>query len=284
MDVSIILVNYRTKDLTIKTIKSIIEKTVGITYEIFVVDNKSQDGSIEAVEMVFPNVNIIKSPINGGFGYANNLAIRQADGKYIFCLNSDTLLINNAVKELYDYMENHEDVGACGGNLYDENAKPVMSYANFPNFWNCLSVSWLLKYLFPIIRNHREIMTEKEVDFVTGADIFFRKSVLDKVGLFDEQFFMYAEETDLCYRIKQAGYKIKVIPNSKIIHLEGKSSKNFWNNTQMRVLSKYLYARKNQSSFELYSMKISYILLHICAYLFTFDKQHIDLLKIHMKG
>ena len=109
MDVSIILVNYKTKDLTINAIKSVIEKTQGINFEIFVVDNNSKDGSIEAIEKEFPNINIIKNPINAGFGAANNLAINQAKGKYILCLNTDTLLINNAIKIMYNFMEKEEN-------------------------------------------------------------------------------------------------------------------------------------------------------------------------------
>jgi GT2 family glycosyltransferase len=284
MDVSVILVNYKTKDLTTSAIKSVVEKTVGLKYEIFVVDNNSQDGSIEAVEVEFPNIKIIKNSINAGFGAANNIAIKQASGKYILCLNTDTLLINNAIKGMFDYMETNEKVGVCGGNLYDADMTPTMSYASFPNFWNCLSTTWLLKKIFPKLRNHEEVQTVKDVGFITGADIFFRKSVLDNVGIFDEQFFMYYEEADLCKRIKNAGYQIKVIPSAKITHLEGKSAKDFWNNAKLRVKSKYLYARKHQSKITLYSMKFSYVLLHILALIFTFNKENIELIKMHIRG
>lgn len=284
MDVSVIFINYKTKDLTINAINSVIEKTQDLEYEIFVVDNNSQDGSIEAIEKEFPNINIIKNPVNAGFGAANNLAIKQAKGKYILCINTDTLLINNAIKEMFDFMETNQKVGVCGGNLYDADLKPVMSYANFPDFWNCLSLSWVLKKIFPVLRNHAEIKTVKEVDFITGADIFFRKSVLDDVGIFDEQFFMYSEEVDLCKRIKNAGHQIKIVPDAKIIHLEGKSAKNFWNNAKMRVKSKYLYARKHQSIFEIQAMKISYVLLHIIALICTFNRENIELIKLHWKG
>ncbi len=284
MDVSIILVNYKTKDLTINAINSIIEKTQEIEYEIFVVDNNSQDGSIEAIEQEFPNIKIIKNSINAGFGAANNIAIKQAEGKYILCLNTDTLLINNAIKEMFDFLEANEKVGVCGGNLYDTEMQPTMSYASFPNFWNCLSTTWLLKKIFPKLRNHEEVQTVKDVGFITGADIFFRKSVLDNVGIFDEQFFMYYEEADLCKRIKNAGYQIKVIPNAKIIHLEGKSAKNFWNNTEMRVKSKYIYIRKHCSTITLFSTKISYILLHFFAYIFTLNNKNLELMELHKKG
>lgn len=286
MDVSIIFVNYKTKDLTINAIKSVVEKTQGIDFEIFVVDNNSQDGSIEAIEKEFPQINIIKNTANTGFGAANNIAIKRAKGKYILCLNTDTLLINNAIKIMYDFMEKEDskNIAVCGGTLYNENSNYIMSYANFPNLFNSLSFSWILKRLFPMIRNKKEPTNIKEVDFITGADIFFRKSILDKVGLFDETFFMYAEEVDLCKRIKNEGYSIKIIPQAKIIHLEEKSSKNFWENSRMRVKSKYLYARKNQSIIEIFLMKISYIIVHIIGYLFSFNKNHFENIKEHIKG
>lgn len=286
MDVSIIFVNYKTKDLTINAIKSVVEKTQGIDFEIFVVDNNSQDGSIEAIEKEFPQINIIKNTANTGFGAANNIAIKRAKGKYILCLNTDTLLINNAIKIMYDFMEKEDskNIAVCGGTLYNENSNYIMSYANFPNLFNSLSFSWILKRLFPMIRNKKEPTNIKEVDFITGADIFFRKSILDKVGLFDETFFMYAEEVDLCKRIKNEGYSIKIIPQAKIIHLEEKSSKNFWENSRMRVKSKYLYARKNQSIIEIFLMKISYIIVHIIGYLLSFNKNHFENIKEHLKG
>ena len=95
---------------------------------------------------------------------------------------------------------------------------------------------------------------------------------------------MYAEEVDLCKRIKKEGYSIKIIPQAKIIHLEEKSSKNFWKNSKMRVKSKYIYARKHQSLLEVYSMKISYLIMHAIGYLFGFNKEHIELIKLHLEG
>ena len=127
MDVSIILVNYKTKDLTLNCIKSIYEKTTGVDFEIIVVDNNSQDGSAEAIEQEFQNVKVIYNKINVGFGAANNIAIKQAKGKYILCLNTDTFLINNAIKIMFDFMEEkaNQQVGVCGGILYDSNNKKI---------------------------------------------------------------------------------------------------------------------------------------------------------------
>lgn len=283
MDVSIILVNYKTKDLTINCIESIYEKTKDLNFEIFVVDNNSDDGSIEAIEEKFSDIKIIKNQENYGFGKANNIAIKVAKGKYIFCLNTDTLLINNAIKNLFDFMEDNNTIGACGGNLYDAQNNPVMCYSDFPNLWNCTSLSWLIRKVIPSARN-KTVKKVKEVDFVAGADIFFRKDVLDKIGLFDEKFFMYCEEVDLCKRIKDNGYSIKIVPEAQIIHLAGKSSTNFWRNTKMRVKSKYIYARKHQSLLDIYSMKISYLIMHTIGYLLGFNKEHIELIKLHLEG
>ena len=245
-DVSIIFVNYKTKDLTIGAIKSVRKKTNGINYEIFVVDNNSQDGSIEAIEQEFPGTNIIKNPENSGFGSANNLAIKQAQGKYILCLNTDTLLINNSIKELFDYMEKNPTVGACGGALYDAEQKPTHSGGLFPNLLNIILLS-KLRYVFKNLYENRlgTKLPYEKMEYVTGADIFFRKSVLDEIGLFDENFFMYFEESDLCYRINKAGYKIKIVPQAKIIHLEGKSSTVNINKFKWFKASEQYYFKKH---------------------------------------
>lgn len=221
IDVTIIFVNYKTKDLTINAINSVIEKTEGIEYEIFVVDNASNDGSIEAIEQKFPNIKIIKSPINGGFGYANNLAIKQASGKYILCLNTDTLLINNAIKIMFDFMEENSNAGACGGQLYNKDGTLQQSFGYYPS-----TPTFLLKYgLFRFFYIKPKLLKkEQQVDFIIGADLFLRKKTIEEVGLFDEEIFMYGEEVDLCYRIKQKYYKIFIIPNSKITHFGGQSS------------------------------------------------------------
>ena len=125
MNVSIIIVNYNTSNLLKDCLCSIIEKTQFIEYEIIVVDNNSGDDSVAMVEQQFTNVKLIKNNINLGFGKANNIGYTYAKGKYLFLLNTDTLLINNAIKILFDFMEDpkHSSVGSCGGNLYTNNLK-----------------------------------------------------------------------------------------------------------------------------------------------------------------
>ena len=233
MDVSVIIVNYNTKELILDCIKSVIEKTQNIDYEIIVADNNSVDNSVIEIKNNFPSVKVIELKENIGFGRANNECIKVSNGKYIFCLNPDTLLINNAVKILFDFMENNSDCGACGGNLYDKNMSPCYSFGYGDDIISLFFRKTILKWLYrPIFRQIKDYEKNKnksliqEVNNITGADIMLRKSLLDKIGCFNEKFFMYFEETELETRIKRAGYKIFFVPDSKIIHLEDKFRNN----------------------------------------------------------
>lgn len=232
--VSVIIVNYNTKNLTTNVIQSVIDKTESIEYEIIVVDNSSQDGSVEELKKTFQNkIIIIESNKNLGFGKANNLAIKQAKGKYIFLLNSDTKLISNAVKIFYDYMEQNEQVGLCCGNLYDEKNMPQDS-CDFHMYKNNIIsyFCWRLFGAFLHIIYGKKVMDfnysnkTRNIAWCLGADMFISTSVLSHVGLFDENLFMFYEDMDLCFRIRKKSYLIKSLPQVKIIHFGGKSSNN----------------------------------------------------------
>ena len=230
MDVSIIIVNYNTKELILNCIQSIYEKTIGIDYEIIVVDNASVDGSQNMVMDIFKDVKLIYLKENIGFGRANNEGVKIATGKNILFLNSDTILLNNAIKTLSDFLNNNAKIGACGGNLYDENLKPTHSYRRiFP------SVLYELNYLLDRVpekilfgRNSEHNYSNKTISvaYVTGADLMIKRTVIEKIGCFLDVFFMYFEETDLCLRIKKAGFQVFSVPEARIQHLECKSFNN----------------------------------------------------------
>ena len=210
MDVSVIIVNYNTLKLTENTINSVIEKTQGIKYEIILVDNASTDGSIEYFEeKCSDKIIFLKNKENLGFGRANNKGMEIAKGKYIFLLNSDTLLINNAVKILYEYMEKEIKTGICGGNLYDAELNPIHSFIlKIPSIKTEINNQLnIFSKLIRRISNKREDFNYSalplEVGYITGADMMIRKSVIEKAGKFDDDFFMYFEETELTYRIKK---------------------------------------------------------------------------------
>lgn len=264
MDVSVIIVNYNTLKLTKNTIESVFEKTKKLKYEIILVDNASIDGSADFFENNYKNkIIFIKNTENLGFGKANNRGIEIAKGKYVFLLNSDTLLINNAIKILFDFMEKNKECGVCGGNLYDIDNKPIHSFkkelinkfSEFDFFSNLISKIILRKRL-----DFNYTNKNIEVGYITGADMFIRKEVLDKVGKFDPDFFMYFEETELTARIRRNGKKIISVPEAKIIHLEGKSTQFKEKKFRMFMESKYKYLYK---VFSLKSTKFSYFISQI---------------------
>lgn len=256
IDVSIIIVNYNTKDLILQCLQSIFEHTIDISFEVIVVDNASNDGSCDSIKEKFPQVNLVSSENNLGFGKANNLGARLASGTFLFLLNSDTLLIENSIKILIDFFDKSNDhtIAVVGCKLLDLNKKPHISYGNFPSIYQEIFEYGLFKIfkkyyrekLSPsIIDNSTEI---KNVDYIIGADMFFKKSVFDSISGFDEDFFLYYEETEICFRLKKLGYKIVWNPNTSIIHYLGSSGKsdekfNYWIFEQLQR-SKNLYYKK----------------------------------------
>lgn len=226
-DVSIIIVNYNTLKMTTECVDSIVCKTTGLSYEILLVDNASTDGSREFFARD-SRVHYICSEENLGFGRANNLALAHAEGRNVFFLNSDTVLLNNAVGILSDYLDNNSVVGACGGNLYDSQKQPIHSYklrryslwSEVDNLLHCIPSRIAGK------KNEQFNHTGKPLDvaYVTGADLMIPKRVIEEVGVFDPDFFMYFEEAELCNRIRKAGLKVRSVPEAEIVHYCGGSS------------------------------------------------------------
>jgi len=261
MDVSVIIVNYNTKKDTIDCIKSVEKYTKNIVYEIIVVDNASTDGSVPLIKESFPNVNVISSDKNLGFGKANNLGITYAQGDYIFLLNSDTLLLSNSIEGLFKFHHKFEkilNIGVLGCTLKDANGDSNYSGGKFPTPFSVL---------FDMIRHYMGIKKDKsnrivsvneeafiEVEMVTGADLFLKKSLFNSAGKFDENFFMYYEESDLQKRIKKLGFKNYLLKEFNIIHLDGVSFKKVVKNRQRIITqkSKNLYFKKNFKNYPIY--------------------------------
>lgn len=256
MDVSIIIVNYNTASLVDECINSVKEKTEGVSYEIIIVDNASTDNIREIPSLSAANTKLILSQTNLGFGKANNLGAQKAVGKYLFFLNGDTLLKNNAVKILFDYINNHSDVGAVGGNIFNAEGKPAHSFSlRLPSLSRMFKLRVLPYRLYA--QTHEDEFIEfnntgfpMEVGYITGADLMIRKELFDAIGGFDKDFFMYAEESELQSRVKNAGYKIVSVPKAEITHLEGASmqaSSDVFNERRYRLMStqsQYLYYDK----------------------------------------
>lgn len=261
MQVSIIIVNYNTKHLTADCIDSIIAKTSEVEYEIILVDNASSDGSQEEFSSD-GRILFLEAGDNLGFGKANNLGAQHAKGDYIFFLNSDTLLLNNAIYEMWRYSEEHKEdnIGGLGCILCDGNNQRCHSYAKL-NTWKDIVKSY---FLAPYTKNKaKEIMAMDaedeskdafEVGYVTGADLFVSRKVIDECGCFDPDFFMYSEESEMQWRFKKHVYKNMIIKSPKIMHLEGMSQAKKKSPTMKKIImtqsSLYLYVKKTSSKFE----------------------------------
>ena len=248
MDVSIIYVNYKTSDLILNSIKSVKEKTKGIFYELIVVDNDSQDNSLELIKNRYPEVICIQSGENLGFGKANNLGLEKAKGDFVFFLNPDTLLKNDAISILYNFLVRNPNVGACGGNLFDEKNNPTTSFGRvYPSFCRGILSIFYIPPLF--VRYPKSIFFNYEknpinVAFIIGADLMIRRSVISSVGGFEPEFFMNYEETELCKRIRGSGFDIYSIPSAEIIHLEGRASYIKQSRLFFLYEGQYIYFRK----------------------------------------
>jgi len=249
MDVSIIIVNYNTVKLLIDAINSVFEKTEGIEYEIIVVDNNSPDNPKNILAEKYGNKIIyLGLSENIGFGRANNEAAKIAQGRNLFFLNPDTILLNNAVKILSDYLDDNPPVGCCGGNLYNDRYEPTVSFSRIlPSILdeiNQLFLNIIGKIAFG--RNQFFNYTNKvlKVAGLIGADLMIRKGLFDSLKGFDPDFFMFAEEIELEYRIGKKGYKIISVPYARIIHLEGQSILNRLDRMKKLYNSRLILLRK----------------------------------------
>ena len=230
MDLSVVIVNYQTFELTRDTVNSILKYDYPFSHEILVVDNASNDDSLARLQDYFKDkVKFIPSKENKGFAAGNNQALKQAAGRYVLLLNSDTIVWEDTLNDIYDYMENNPDVGACGCRvLLEDGQLDKACKRSFPNVKN----SFFRLFHIPTKSEDNDYNLDNlpddeiyEIDCLTGAFMFIRNEALSEVGLLDETFFMYGEDIDLCYRIKHGGWKIVYYGKSMITHLKGASSK-----------------------------------------------------------
>lgn len=234
LDLSIIIISFNTKEIITNCIKSVIEHTKNITYEIIVVDNGSADGSLERISELrnkFPQITLIDAKSNLGFGKANNLGAKKAKGKYLLLLNSDTLVFDNAITESLQALRSIPGAGTFSCKLLNSDKSVQASGGHFPTLCNVFAWQFFIDDL-PFIGKsissfHPQIGSydrNREMDWVTGAFMLIPKNVFDKVGGFDENIFMYTEEMELCYRLHKIGYKTIYHDSPAIIHLGGASS------------------------------------------------------------
>jgi hypothetical protein len=263
MDLSVIIVNWNTKDLLCQCIDSLTQTLKKIDTEIFVVDNGSTDGSVAAVREKFPGVRLIENPVNTGFARANNQAISLSSREYLLLLNPDTRAKDEAIPQMLSFMSSHARAGLVGAQLLNADGSKQNSIANFPSLATELLNKSLLRWLFPekFPGKERDYPNPVEVESVIGACVLVRRETVEQVGLLDERFFLFLEETDWCFRVKKAGWKIYHIPQAEIFHFQGKSAEAEKGKTRIEYYrSRYHYFRKNRGSFQTSVLSIGLII------------------------
>jgi N-acetylglucosaminyl-diphospho-decaprenol L-rhamnosyltransferase len=257
MRLSVIVVNWNTGELIRRCVESVYADLSLCTdlpageVEVFIVDSASTDGSTLALQAQYPQATYIFSPQNIGFGPANNLALRQASGEFILLLNPDTLVHPGAIESLLRFMEQYPDAGAAASRLLNPDGSLQHSCSPEPTLKGEFMRLFHLGGVRPDGYYPMETWDQASprlVDVILGACMMLRKSVLDRVGLFDEQFFMYNEETDLCRRIRLAGWKIYWTPQAAVTHYGGQSTRQMAAEMFVQLYrAKIIYFRKYHS-------------------------------------
>ncbi len=228
-NIGIILINYNTSDFTLSCVESIIDQSHSdLTFKIVIVDNNSSKDEFEKLNSLRKQQNIIihRNSVNAGFGTGNMTGINFCSPEYYFFLNNDTVLLNDNLKILYDFMAGNPDAGICSGQLFHDNGERGINFNYIPDLKLKLLGSSLLRFIdkknYP--NKNRRYTSPIRVPVLNGSSLFVRVSALEKTGGFDPAFFLYCEEEDLAIRMKKSGYSLYLVPEAHFIHYEGKSS------------------------------------------------------------
>lgn len=254
-EVSVIVVSFNTKDMTLAAIRSVVDLTKGVSYELIVLDNASSDGSADAIAQEFPDVRLIRSPDNLGFGRANNLAAEAAVGEYVLLLNPDTLVFEDSIAALVDFARERPEAGVWGGRTVfaDGSLNPYSCWREL-SLWTLLCGALMLSRIFkgsgffnPEAYGGWLRDDVRPVDIVTGCFLLMKMDQWRRLGGFDPQFFMYAEEADLCYRARLEGARPHLTPDACIVHYGAASEKVFGPKVVRLFAGKVTFMRKHWS-------------------------------------
>lgn len=233
MDVSIIIVNWNSTDYLRKCLVSVIEETENVDFEVIVIDNASYDGTEEMIRREFPGVKFVQSLENGGFARANNLGFKHSSGKNLLFLNPDTRIIGSAINDMLGFLKSTPQAGAVGPKLlYGDLSLQLHSVASYPTILNQVLDIDFFKRRYPkwriwgiraLVEHNR---SPQSVQVIPGACVMVKREVFEEVGLFSEDYFMYVEDVDLCYKINQTDRKVYFLDVASVIHYGGTSTHN----------------------------------------------------------
>lgn len=273
--ISVILVNYNGKAFIEECLDSLVQDPGAERMEILVVDNGSRDGSPELINQKYPEVKLIKNTENRGYAWANNQAIKAAGGEYILLLNTDTAVRPGVFFELLKILRSDKNAGAVGPLLYFDESKYQVSFGNKVDFIHEMLQKSILNFVYK--RRLRSLSQNLYVGWLSGACMMIAKRALEEVGLFDDNFFLYFEDIDLCYRLRKKKYKLIFTPLVKVYHKGGGSSAadSLRNRFFYRQSQLYFY-RKHNSKRSLFLLKtylsFAFFLSYLKSLLFRENK------------
>ncbi|MBU0707442.1 glycosyltransferase family 2 protein [Patescibacteria group bacterium] len=267
VDVTIIIVSWRVKGLLEECLRSVIQETKNISYEIFVVDNNSNDGTVEMINKQFPNVMLIANEENMGFAQANNQAMEKANGKFILLLNPDTKILDNAIEKTMRFMEENPDAGIAGCHFQYPNQKHQPSVRRFPTLLSMSLILLKLHRIFPSLPPLKKYIADdidysysQMVDQVMGAFFMIDRKLFEQVGYLDSKYFIWFEEVDYCYRAIKAGWKIYYFSGAEIFHYHAQSFNQVLGYEKQKIYNKSL-----SLYFKKYHSMISYVVIRILS-------------------
>lgn len=271
-EISIIIVNWNTQELLEKGLLSIEQLETDLSLEVLVVDNGSTDQSAFVVKEKFPKVRLIQNEKNLGFAKAVNQGLKQSQGEFVLLLNSDAQLLPGTLERLKEVLTSKEKIAMVGAELIYEDGSSQNALDHFPNLATELLNKSVLKLLFPKIypgkRSKFELPTE--VPSLIGAGVMLKKKAIDDVGLLDEDYFFFLEETDWCYQMEQKGWMRLFVPGAKVIHLQGQTAKKYaWRSKIEFYRSRYHFFKKNQGLLLELLLMIGLILKIMIGFLFS---------------
>ena len=256
MIISVILISYNTAKMSVEALNALFASVGDFELDVFVVDNASKDDSVGVIKSAFPHINLIENKVNVGFGRANNQVLPLIIGDYVLLLNTDAFVQPDTLAKTVNYMQDHIKCGVLGVRLLGRDGEQQPSCRFFPTPFNLFAQRMGLQKLFPNLKlvdakNWNSAITQN-CDWVPGCYYLVRKSVIDKVGLFDKKYFLYSEEVDHCYAVKKAGWQVTYFAQTSVIHIGGESARSDGNisssGKQLSILqaeSELIYFRKN---------------------------------------
>lgn len=273
IDLSIVIVSWNTREYLLPCLESIFLSREKISLELIIIDNGSKDRSGREAKRTFPTLRLIENQRNEGFAKAANQGLKNSEGRYILLLNPDTKMKKGSMEQLVSFMDAYLDAGVAGGQLYNQDDSKQNSIANFPSLATELLNKSLLRQFFQtkFPGKERHYPEPIEVDSVIGACMIIRREAMEQVGYLDEDYFLFLEETDWCYRMKRMGWKVYHVPQAEVYHYQGKSAETEKRRARVEYYrSRYHFFKKNKGISQWFLLLLGLLVRLGVELLFTF--------------